>query len=109
MNQNLEIRSTWQRRIADYKASGLTQKAWCYQNNISCDQLKYWLYKRKPVRKEEASGFHSWLPVSVLPEKNEIRSDNLIIKIGDASIDIHSGFDKKLLADILDVLKNHAE
>ncbi|WP_444860329.1 IS66 family insertion sequence element accessory protein TnpA, partial [Heyndrickxia sporothermodurans] len=42
---NPELRKEWERRIALFKASGLTQSKWCEINEISIHQLKYWLYK----------------------------------------------------------------
>ncbi|WP_165797753.1 IS66 family insertion sequence element accessory protein TnpA [Heyndrickxia sporothermodurans] len=42
---NPELRKEWERRIALFRASGLTQSKWCEINEISIHKLKYWLYK----------------------------------------------------------------
>ena len=42
---NQELHEEWERRIALYRASGLTQSKWCEINEISIHKLKYWLYK----------------------------------------------------------------
>ncbi|PTY87963.1 IS66 family insertion sequence element accessory protein TnpA [Heyndrickxia sporothermodurans] len=42
---NPELRKEWERRIALFKASGITKYKWCEINEISIHQLKYWLYK----------------------------------------------------------------
>ncbi|WP_336788304.1 IS66 family insertion sequence element accessory protein TnpA [Paenibacillus sp. MMO-177] len=47
MNGKEQRRQDWQARIASYRASGLTMKAWCTANQCSVEQLKYWLYKFK--------------------------------------------------------------
>lgn len=43
-----ERQQLWQARMADYRQSGLTLKAWCALQEYTTDQLKYWLYKRSP-------------------------------------------------------------
>ncbi|WP_440131279.1 IS66 family insertion sequence element accessory protein TnpA [Paenibacillus xylanexedens] len=49
MNAKEQRRQDWHTRIATYRASGLTVKAWCSANHCSVEQLKYWLYKIKRV------------------------------------------------------------
>ncbi|CAH1199106.1 hypothetical protein PAECIP111893_01231 [Paenibacillus plantiphilus] len=36
----------WAARVAAYQASGQTMTAWCDENRVSKDQLKYWLRTR---------------------------------------------------------------
>ncbi|EYE87234.1 hypothetical protein Q428_14410 [Fervidicella metallireducens AeB] len=40
-----ELRAQWLERIKAYKASGLTQAAFCKENNLNIKQLCYWLRK----------------------------------------------------------------
>lgn len=101
---NPELRKEWERRIALYRKSGLTQSKWCEINEISIHQLKYWLYKvdgsyssPKPNSK--------WIPV-VLEEPSEQQNEALHIKVGSASIEIKPGFDPTLLAEVVKALKS---
>ncbi|WP_397344732.1 MULTISPECIES: IS66 family insertion sequence element accessory protein TnpA [Paenibacillus] len=41
MNAKEQRRQDWHTRIAAYRASGLTMKAWCSANHCSVEQLKY--------------------------------------------------------------------
>ena len=37
----------WQDKVDEFKASGLTQKAFCQKHNVKLTSLKNWLYKLK--------------------------------------------------------------
>ena len=37
-----ELREEWERRIADFKASGMTRVQWCKEHGESIYKLKYW-------------------------------------------------------------------
>jgi hypothetical protein len=99
-----ELRIIWQQRIAEYKKSGLTQRNWCMENNIPYDQLKYWLYKHNS--QQTAKTYEtSWVPVRVSSVSSNLTNSRLVVKMGMASVEVQSGFDKHLLADLLKVLK----
>ncbi len=105
MNRNESLEALWQQRIANFKASGLTQKTWCSENSISYNRLKYWMYKHKPKSKNDHSELTTWIPVSVLPETDAKHTNRIVVKIGVASIEIHSGFDQNLFIEVLDAVK----
>jgi hypothetical protein len=44
-------RELWQQRIQDWKASGLSQKAWCQREQLPLSSLGYW---RRRLRAEES-------------------------------------------------------
>ncbi len=44
-----ERQNLWAARIAEYEASGQSVPAWCKANNVSIQQLRYWLRKKKRV------------------------------------------------------------
>lgn len=59
-----ELQQQWKSRIAAYRASGLSQVAFCKAQNTSLRQLSYWL--RKEAAKEiPPSTSTKWLPVEV--------------------------------------------
>jgi len=40
-------RAAWAKRIADFRASGLSATQWCAANGLKIHQLRYWLKKLK--------------------------------------------------------------
>jgi hypothetical protein len=90
-------RVLWERRIADFKASGLSGAKWCVAHNLKTHQLWYWLKKLQPELPAEKPV--QWLPV-------EIRDPGpaLTVKIGPAAIEVPGGFDPQLLISVVRVL-----
>lgn len=102
-NRNLELRKEWERRIAVFRASGLTQTKWCEVNEVSIHQLKYWLKKMdSPHSTQESS--NKWVSLA-LEEPEEAFNETLQVKVGLASIEVQPGFNPSLLADVVKVLK----
>lgn len=94
-----ELEQQWKSRIVAYRASGLTQVAFCKAQNISLRQLSYWL------RKEAMKGIPSdkttqWLPVNLSNQGVASEDISLHIKIGPAVVEVKPGFDQKLLLDV---------
>lgn len=106
MNARSQLRVEWEARIADYKSSGLTMAAWCAANQCTKDQLKYWLYKSKS---RPTSGTPNspprFVPLAVTEAIQTAPPSPLVIRIGAASVELHSGFNPQLLRDVVQVLK----
>jgi len=99
-----ELQQHWKERIAAYRASGLSQVAFCREQDISLRQLSYWL--RKEAKKETVTATSTrWLPVEINNQGAASENNSLQIKMGPASIEIRPGFDQKLLLDVLKTLK----
>ncbi len=96
--------TNWKSRLAAFQASGKTQTAWCEENNVKLCQLRYQLRKASPANAATDSQPH-WLSMEVGddPPKNPINS--LCIRVGSATVEVRSGFDRELLADTLRVLR----
>ncbi|MFB4166291.1 IS66 family insertion sequence element accessory protein TnpB [Alteribacillus sp. JSM 102045] len=96
----------WEKRIAEFKASGLSVPKWCAeQDGISVPQMRYWLRKLKNIRKEtDTSSTSAWMTVEV-NESFSLSNDSLHIHVGSATIEVKSGFDPVLLSDVIKVLK----
>ncbi len=95
----LERQKEWENRIAQYRASGQSVKKWCADNNVKPAQLWYWLRKFKT--NNEAHNIHSsqWLPVDV---RDYIPMDNaLLVRVGEACIEVKPGFDPALLSQVV--------
>jgi len=109
MKDNNDINKLWQQRIADFKKSGMSQKDWCKDNNVTNNQLQYWLYRKKSLQKESSIPSNTsteWIPVDVSEEISIPKNDKLILKIGAVSIEIEPGYNKELLSDLISTLKS---
>jgi hypothetical protein len=103
---NLELRKEWERKIADYKASGQTQAKWCESNDISIHQFRYWMKRIRDHPMEKAS--NPWVPVVIEDSKPEV-CESLQVKVGSVSIEVNPGFNPSLLAEVVKVLKANVE
>lgn len=108
MNAKEQRRQDWHTRIEAYRASGLTMKAWCSANHCSVEQLKYWLYKIKRVSfsatPDPKTSPVQFVPLDTVDPGSVSPAPSLILHIGEASIELHSGFDPMLLRDVIHVL-----
>lgn len=93
----------WKSRLNAFQASGKTQTAWCVENNVKLSQLRYQLRKASPANASTDSPPH-WLTMEVGNEPPKNPMNSLCIRVGIATIEVRSGFDRELLADTLRVL-----
>lgn len=107
MTANEQLRQQWHERIALYRASGLTLKAWCAAHDCTVDQMKYWLYK-SPKRAPSDSTASSmpapgacFVPLTVVDEEKRAP---LVLRVGMAQIELHAGFDPRLLREVVHAL-----
>ena len=98
-----ELRKEWEKRIADYKASGQTQAKWCESNDISIHQFRYWMKRIRDHYSTERTN-NPWVPIVIEDPKPEV-CDSLQIKVGSISIEVSPGFNPSLLAEVIQVLK----
>ncbi|MFE5321071.1 IS66 family insertion sequence element accessory protein TnpB [Paenibacillus sp. NPDC056579] len=109
MNAREQRRQDWQARIAAYRASGLTMKAWCNANQCSVEQLKYWLYNIKrgspQTTPDPKTSPVQFVPLATVDPPGSVSSNpSLILHIGEFRVELHSGFDPKLLREVIHVL-----
>ena len=98
-------RTLWQERIASWRRSGLSQKAWCERERITLSTLGYWLKKlRGTVKSDNAPEIAPhFIPVALMTTGSvTIRIDNAM------TIDIDSSVDRSLLKDLLVALRTTA-
>jgi hypothetical protein len=89
----------WSKKLAEFKKSRKTKEEWCEKENITINQFNYWL-RQFPGENTPTQ----WLPVEIQTETTTLPSPPLTIKIGAASIEIHPGFDKDHLSEVLKIL-----
>jgi len=104
-------RQQWQARIVAYRASGLTLKAWCAAHDCTVDQMKYWLYKSSKHAPSNSSSSSAPAPATCfvpLAVAEETKSAPLLLRIGPAQIELHTGFDPRLLREVVHALAEAA-
>ncbi|MGN7472332.1 IS66 family insertion sequence element accessory protein TnpA [Brevibacillus sp. SAFN-007a] len=105
MTTREQRRREWVTRIADYRSSGLTMTAWCTANHFSKEQLKYWLRKTKEDSASVTPAISSrFVPLTVTNQPDASVS-SLVVRIGQASVEIRSGFDPHLFRKIVQALE----
>ena len=94
----VERQNLWAARLADFKASGQSARAWCAGQGVNPRQLWYWLKKEK---EESAEPKLSWLPLNLSDTSFQ---NALVIRVGRVAIDVKPGFDPQLLLEVVKTL-----
>ena len=79
--------SIWQQHLIQWQSSGLTQKAYCQEHNLSHRQFLYWRARQKQGQQGLATPVCS-VPVSVLATVSEltVAAQQIKLSIGVATI-----------------------
>jgi hypothetical protein len=88
---NEHLRQQWVTRIAEYRASSLTLKAWCAAHDCTVDQMKYWLYKSNDM-------------LCTAGRSRAGKRAPLVLRVGPAQIELYAGFDPRLLREVVHAL-----
>ncbi len=98
-----EVRNQWIARVAEFKASGLSQIAWCKTKNINNRTFSHWVteFKNNTQQKVKQS---NWISLKANDFEKKTKNLPLTVKIGKAVLDIDSEFDPKHLSEVLKVL-----
>ena len=79
-------RQEWEKRIAEYQASGQSVKEWCAANAVKPNRLWYWLRRTRESLETKST---TWLPVDLRsPFQGEQVGEGLVVKVGKASIEV---------------------
>lgn len=94
-----ERREMWRERVemCRARASGQSVAAWCRENDVKEHQLWYWM---KRFKKSDPTS-PQWIPVAMQEEGGD---QGLLIRIGKLSVEVQPGFDRELLAGVIEVL-----
>lgn len=99
-----ERQKEWENRINQYRDSGKSVREWCEANNVRAERLWYWLRRYKTDKNTPLIQSKQWLPVEVR-EHSPINKDNsLMIRVGEAQIEVKEGFDPTLLSQVVSAL-----
>ena len=99
------MRYVWEQRVTLYKSSAQSLSTWCEANDVKPARLRYWIreLEDKHTVSEKVT---SWITVDATELKSSTNdnSDSLVVKIGAASIQLNSGFNKDLFSKVTEVL-----
>jgi len=99
MNEN-EKAVYWREQVSQYRASGLTMKAWCASHQIAFSQMKYWIRKLGLSQRKRVTTAPNWIEVTTLSAP----ASSLVVRVGAAAIDVPAGFDAALLNQVVEAL-----
>jgi hypothetical protein len=89
---NVELRSVWMTRMAEFKASGQSVTDWCAEQGLKPSQLWYHLRKEKgPAETTQ------WLPLDI----GENTESSVTVRVGQVGVEVRPGFDPKLLLSVV--------
>lgn len=95
----------WKQRLQHLCDSGLTQKAWCEQNQIPLTTLRYW--KRKlSTKREQVSHDMGWFPIETDSFPVDLSKTDVIVKKAGIQIVISDHADPVLCQNLLQILLN---
>ena len=98
-----KVRYLWEQRVTAYKATNQTLPDWCKENDVKPARMRCWVreFKDSHTTTEKIT---SWVSVDTTELNITTKKQLLIVKIGDASIEINSDFDKDLFSKVTEVL-----
>jgi hypothetical protein len=103
MKANDELQDHWKNQVADFLKSGLDRKTYCAQNNLKIHSLDYWRAKlnARPPASKEVDASAKWVTLQVSDRPAGNAGTGIGIRIGRFMIEVDSGFDHGVLADVL--------
>ncbi|ADU32139.1 IS66 family insertion sequence element accessory protein TnpA [Evansella cellulosilytica] len=92
----------WNKRMEQWRDSGLSMAAWCRQEEVNIHQMYYW--KRKfDQSSEENQPPIEWINIS--HSNDEGFETPLYITVDHLSIEVRPTVDRRLLSDVLNLLR----
>ena len=98
--------SIWQQHLIQWQSSGLTQKAYCRENNLSHRQFLYWRARQKQGHQGLATAVCS-VPVSVLATVSEstVAAQQIELSIGVATMRLPMNVSPLYIAQLVSALQ----
>ena len=87
-------------QIKSFKESGMSVAAWCKENQMKAQTLRYWLHKDK-VGENTNPIEGGWVSIAVNNPPVHTKVPPIVIKVGAFSIEIQHGFDRSTLTDVI--------
>lgn len=98
-------REEWRNRVISFLKTGKTQAQWSKENNINPKQLSYWVSKfRKEDANKKKNTNAKFIKANIITD-TKAYTENINIRIGCTEIELRTGFNKKLLVEIIETLR----
>ena len=101
-------RETWARRVAEWKASGLSSPKFCAGKEFTAGGLRHWAYRLEhgaPTRRSQVQFARVVRTTGTLARAaGDDRSVEVIVEIGGARLLVRPGFDRETVAGLVEVL-----
>ena len=103
----------WLPIVQECRESGMTVRSWCQQNNVDEKRFYYWQNKLRVLASESIAVSNEqqskFVPVT-LPNSNPTYTNDfkpaMVLRIGQAAIELSNQVEPELLASVLKVLSN---
>jgi len=108
-------RATWEKRVSEWRASGLSSLAYCEGKPFSPGGLRYWAHRinrgggrsrrsRSVVRLVRVRRVHA---LGQRDQSDRV-GDAIVVQVGSARVEVRPGHDRATLAGVLEVLMRTA-
>lgn len=98
-----EVRNHWRKLVEEFRESGETAAAWCREQNLDVNQFRRWARTFEKETSTHALPAVKWLSVQV-ENPVERTAPALVVHVGVASVEVHSGFSPSLLKQVVQAL-----
>lgn len=98
----------WHERIVAFRASGQSKAAWCRAHGLKAHRLRLWEKRFAELAAERPSGEvgPQWMAMTIAQQPEALKAaKNLVLRVGAAEVEVCTGFDAKLLGDVVRVLQ----
>jgi hypothetical protein len=100
-----ELRDEWEQRMENFMSSGQSTSKWCAANDINIHQFWYWK-KRLKTTQNPVSESTKWVSIEMDVDSIDQPENKLIVRVGQASIEVTTGFDPNLLTEVVRTLRS---
>src|SRR5207302_6001696 len=115
MLRDMADAEAWSKRVAEWRASGLTAKEFCAKHDLRLSALRNWTYRLRAAEKASEASAVRLVRVTVKTEDApppmphiEPAKPSLTVELGPARIVVPAGVDGATLKIVLDTLGEHA-
>lgn len=93
-------REIWTKRVAQWKASGLTAAEFARRHKLVAGSLKWWSWQLGAARRKGAMS-----PLTFVEMTTAVQREAIELVVGAIQIRVPAGFDEAALAKVLDVIE----
>ena len=97
-----EKREIWANRIDEFKASNLSQRAWCEEKGININTFRYWLKEAAVTCPTNPSDGFELASISIMKDSY---CPEVTLEVKDIKLSITADYDEMLLLRLIKTLK----